>query len=187
MSSNINKIEPVSKLYAKAVFELANEKNELDAVLVDFEKLIEAFEEQPQIMKALSAYMFSNEDREKLGLEILTKMQVHATVSRLVQLMITKNRLELLPSVYTALRNFADRAKGIVRGNVTVVEQLSEAEIADLSKAFGKKLNKQVLLEPSIDKDILGGLVVQIEGKTFDGSVRTALRRLKDNLERQSI
>jgi F-type H+-transporting ATPase subunit delta len=187
MASNTMKIEPVSKLYAKAVFELASESNILDKVLSDFSELLVFLKEQPLLEKALSAFMFSVEDREALGVEVFSKAGVHPFLIRLVRLMISKNRLTLIESVYKSLRDQADASKGVVRGTVNVVEPLSDSEIEDLSRALSKKLNKQVILEPVIDKEILGGLVVQIEGKTFDGSLKTAIRRLKENLERQSI
>ena len=56
-----------------------------------------------------------------------------------------------------------------------------------VNQAFAKKFNKNIVLDSVIDKEILGGLVVQIQGLTFDGSLKNAIRRLKETLERQSV
>jgi F-type H+-transporting ATPase subunit delta len=181
------KAEPVANLYAKALFELASETKSIDAIAAELEALVEFLSENQQLKEALSTLTFSAEQREKLAADIAKQTQLNPVISRLFQLLTEKNRLMVLPSIYAAFRGFMDEGKNIVRGTVTTVEPLSEAEKADLSKAFGKKLNKQVVLEAQTDKEILGGLVVEIQGLTFDGSLKTTIRRLRENLERQSI
>lgn len=186
-SITTKKQEPVSKLYAKALYELAYERSEVAAVQTDLAGLVETVRGEPQLAEALSAYVFSTVDRKKLVAELAGKMQLHPIVKRFVELMTEKGRFKLIEQVYESFRALVDESNGILRGTVITVEPLTDAENADLSKAFARQFNKQVVLEPVIDKEILGGLVVKIEGKTFDGSLKTTIRRLKENLERQSL
>lgn len=186
-SNSVKKQEPVAKLYAKALFELAQEHNELESIQGDLAGLVETMKEQPELHQAFSAFMFSTSDRGKLIDELAKKMSLNALVVRFLHLLVAKNRLLVLDAIYEAFRNLVDESKNTVRGTVTTVEPLTESQTADLSKTFGRKLNKQVVLDSAIDKEILGGLIVKIQGLTFDGSLRTTIRRLKENLERQSI
>jgi F-type H+-transporting ATPase subunit delta len=186
-SVSTKKQEPVSRLYAKALFELAREKGEVEKVFGDLGELVGVYNETPALRQALRSITFSIEDREGLVKAVCEKVGAHPLVARLTVLLASKGRSQLLPEIYAAFLNLLDESKNIVRGTVTTVEPLSDTENAGLSKAFGKKLDKQVVLDSVIDKEILGGLIVKVQGLTFDGSLKTTIRRLKETLERQSV
>lgn len=181
------KPEPVSRLYAKALFELAQEKNELEAATQDLGGVVELLRESFMLRQTLESVIFSIEDREKIAAELGKKAGLNPLVQRFMLLLISKNRLPMIESIHASFRELMDESKNIARGTVTTVEPLNDAQKADLAAAFSKKFNKQVELDPLVDKEILGGLVVKVQGLTFDGSLRTTIRRLKENLERQSI
>lgn len=186
-SGTLKKQEPVSKLYAKALFEFAQERNEISVIQENFTAFVEAVRTQPELRQALSTYLFSTQEREILARELCKTMQLNSVVQKFIELLTVKNRIALIDDVYAAFRELVDESQGVVRGTVTTVEPLSDAEAADLQNAFSKRFNKQVRLEPVIDKEILGGLVVKVEGMTFDGSLKTTIRRLRDTLERQAL
>lgn len=181
------KPEPVANLYAKALFELAREQGQVDAVYGDLVTLAGQLGESPELRQALVGHALTIESREKIFQELAQKCQVNAMVARLGGLLISRSRMSLLDAVANAFRDLVDESKNTIRGKVTTVAPLSDAESADLTQAFSKKLNKTVVLDPVINKDILGGLIVEVQGLTFDGSLKTTIRRLKENLERQSI
>ncbi|MBI3556378.1 MAG: ATP synthase F1 subunit delta, partial [Deltaproteobacteria bacterium] len=141
----------------------------------------------PQLVQAVSAFMFPVESRQKLALEIMQKVELSKSIMQFVNLLIAKNRFQVLEQIHDAFRGLVDRSKNTVRGTLTTVDVLNEAETNEISQAFARKFNKQVVLEPVIDKSLLGGLVVQVQGLTFDGSLKTTIRRLRETLERQSI
>ncbi len=186
-SSGTNKREPVARLYAKALFELAREKNELDVVLRDLNSLVDIVRQSPELIQAVSAFMFPVDSRQKLALEVMQKAELSQSITRFVHLLIAKNRFQVIEQICEAFRALVDQSKNTVRGTLTTVDTLSEAETSEISQAFARKFNKQVVLEPVIDKSLLGGLVVQVQGLTFDGSLKTTIRRLRETLERQSI
>lgn len=186
-TETVKKQEPVAKLYGKALFELAKEQGAADAVAQDLRGLVELVEGQPVLKEALAGYTFSQNEKEKLAAELASKVELHPMVKRFFELLISKNRLTLIGQMYAAFQAFVDESNNVLRGEVVTVEPLTDSEKNELSSAFGKKLKKQVILESVTDKDILGGLIVKIQGLTFDGSLKTTLSRLKENLERQSI
>ncbi|MBI3543902.1 MAG: ATP synthase F1 subunit delta [Deltaproteobacteria bacterium] len=186
-ATNSQKPEPVAKLYAKALYEFASERKELDAVVTEIGDLRDLMQDSADLRRVLTGFMFDVESRQKVAREVAEKASFGATVTNFIDLLISKNRLQLIDAVYGALRALVDQSKNVVRGTVTTVESLTESQTVDLSKALSKKLNKQVVLDSVIEKDIIGGLIVNVQGLTFDGSLKTTLRRLRENLERQSI
>lgn len=185
--ASVQQPEPVASLYAKALFELATERGEVEAVQADLAGLVEMLEQSKDLDNALAGFGINSEARTKFINEFADKTQLNSLLTRFINLLVQKNRGSVLNEVFWAYRTLVDQSKNIVRGTVTTVEPMTEVEVTDLSKAFARKINKQVVLDPVIDKEILGGLVVKIQGLTFDGSLKTTIRRLKENLERQSI
>lgn len=180
-------IEPVAKVYAQALFDLAQEQNKVDELLKSFSEFVEFLNSQEDLVETLASRTFTSEQREKLVLELAKKINLDGTLTKLLHVFTLKNRLSVLQDTLRAFQFRVDQSKGIVRGTVTTVEPLSDEQREDLAKHFSKKLNKHVELETRIDKEILGGLIVQVQGLTFDGSLKTTIRSLKENLERQSL
>ena len=181
------KSEAISKVYAKALFLSAQEAKETEAVQHALQELVVYMKEQKILSEAISSEAFSFSEKQALVAEFIKTANVHPKVGRLFELLVTKRRGTLLAQIAQNFQSFVDESQGVVRGEVRTVESLSDTEKEDLAKAFSKKLNKKVVLNSVTDRDILGGLVVSIQGKTFDGSLRTAIHNLKENLERQSI
>ena len=186
-ASRENYIEPVAMLYAKALFEVAVESKQVDSIQAELIELAALLSENAALNQAVASSIFSPEEREKLVVALSEQSQMSPVMTKFFKLLTAKNRVVVIDSIRDAFQLLSDQKKGIMRGTVSTVEALSSAEAAELAKAFTKKLGKQVVLESVTDKEILGGLVVNVQGRTFDGSLKTTIRRLKDTLERQSI
>lgn len=176
-----------SKVYAKALFELAKEKNTLDVVSGELRELNEWTTENKNLKSVLSADIYSASQKTAVWKEISEKISPNPLVSNFIDLLLQKNRFSMFAQIQSEFEALLDQSKGVVRGRVSTVEALSDAEREDLSKAFSKRLGKKVVLESTLDKSLIGGLVVNIQGMTFDGSLKTTIRQLKEKLERQSI
>ncbi len=135
-----------------------------------------------QAVNALTSRAFSLADRNRLAADVAAKLSLHPVINRLFSLLAGKERLGLISDISAGFGAFIDESRGVVRGTVTTVAALSETEREDLAKAFSKKLGKQVVLNQALDKTILGGLVVNVQGQTFDGSLKTSIRRIKESL-----
>lgn len=179
--------EPVAKVYAKAFFELAVEKNIIQQAKDELKAFLDLLSENIKLKQVLTSYAFSLEERESILKNLAQKLQLHALLTRFLQTLLLNNRLQVLAEIYEAFCNYVDEHQNIVRGTITAVEPLTQNECHELESAFSKKFGKQVHLEQVTDPLVLGGLVVQIKGLTFDGSLQTALHSLKENLERHAI
>ncbi len=178
---------PVAKVYAKALFELAKEKGELENVLSEIKELNLFFKNNKEIYNALSSDAFLLVERVKLANEFCKQVGMSPVNAKLIDLLVSKGRLAVLVSIEKMLLDLIDQSQDIVRGTVTTVDPLADSEISDLSKTFSKKIGKKVMLNQELDKNILGGLVVDVGGLTFDGSLKTSIRKIKETLERQSV
>ncbi len=189
MSENKNStlIDPVSKLYAKALYEHALEQGTLDSIFNGYLTFCSEVVGLSELDSALSSPLFSTEEKVALVEEVGKKLETHKEILNFVKVLVSNGRYAQVQSIKSSFQALVDKKQGIVRGSVTSVASLSDAERADLARAFEKKLGKKVVLEQQTDKSILGGLIVRVQGQTYDGSLLTALNRLRESLERQSI
>lgn len=176
-------VEPAAKLYAQALFSLAQEQNAQEQIAQELRDFSAFVRENDQLRAILSGQAFSRQEREAVLGVIAEKSSLSPLVHRLAKMLISRNRLVLIEAIEKAYQRIWDAQQGIIRGKVTTAETLSDAERQDLEKAFGRKLGKKVLLEQFVEKSILGGLVVSVQGRTFDGSLKTTLMRLTESLD----
>ena len=98
-----------------------------------------------------------------------------------LRLLKKKNRLNLLPSIASYFQEIVDDNAGIVRGEVIAAVSI-ENDLSEIESSLSKKLNKKVILSSSIDQSIIGGIKIRIGDRLFDGTVKSKLNKLKEDL-----
>ena len=93
-----------------------------------------------------------------------------------------RERLELLPELERLYSRLWNAHRGVVQAEALTVDPLSEAQRTRLAQALGRLTGREVELTALPAPEILGGLVVRMDGKVYDGSVRGRLRALRERL-----
>jgi F-type H+-transporting ATPase subunit delta len=162
--------------YAEAVFEIAMAKKQPDewqAVLDSMANLsrdasIAAFMESPDIAIGQKAKVI----KEALGVEDpLTENFLH--------LLIQKGRFGTVAEIAGEYRRMLDEQRNIGRADVTTAVPLSEEENKKVTAQLGEILGKKIVARNEVDPEIIGGMVVRVDGKLLDGSVRGRLDNLR--------
>jgi F-type H+-transporting ATPase subunit delta len=139
----------------------------------------------PQLRLALAHPALAPEQKRRLMLALADAAKVTPLVKRLVELLSTRDRLELLPDVVEAYATLVNTAHGVVAAEaisaVPLAEDQQQALEATLKGAF-----TSVELRTSVDPALVGGLVVRAFGRTYDGSVREHLAALRRRLAASS-
>jgi F-type H+-transporting ATPase subunit delta len=92
------------------------------------------------------------------------------------------NRLDLLPAIARAYRDLTDRRHNRVRVRVRSAVPLTDEQQDRLRQQLQGQLRRETVLEPAVDPDLLGGLVVQVGDQVYDTSVRTRLETVRNQL-----
>src|SRR6185436_13465938 len=103
-------------------------------------------------------------------------------VRRLVMLLAQRERLGVLGEVERAYAQLWNAHRGVVDAEALTVAPLGDAEQRALTAALAKLAGREVELTATVAPEILGGLVVKMDGKVYDGSVRGKLRALRERL-----
>ena len=175
----------VAKRYARALFELAQEAGELDRVAGELDEFALALQASTDLRNVLTTPGLALAERQALLRTIVDGAGGCRTTRNALLLLTEKGRLPLLDDIALALRDEADRAGGRVRARVTSAAALSKAQEKRVATALGEATGKQVVVETDVDADLIGGVVAQIGGVVYDGSLKTQLRRLKETAARE--
>jgi F-type H+-transporting ATPase subunit delta len=172
----------VAAVYAKALFELGQEKKALEAVA----KELREFQDTVASSKALSAVLtnpgYNPGSRKAILADVIKAMGTEGLAKSLLELLDSRTRMAALPAILRELDRMIEESQGVWGGEVRSAVELSAEELAKLELAVGKRVGKKVRLAPKVDASLLGGVIANVAGKTFDASLRSQLERFKNEI-----
>lgn len=167
----------IARRYAKAILAIAEEQNELEKFGEELVALA-GVTTVPEVAKVISNPLVSEGKRRDLATTIASELGVTPTMQNFVRVLADKQRLDQIASIATQYRRLLDQKLGRVRAVVTSATPLEAADLDRVVATFEKKTGKKVLAETAVDESLLGGVIVDIEGQVFDGSLRNQLKAL---------
>lgn len=177
MSGSLQGVDPVTARYAEALFRLAQSQGALGEVDADVHKLAAELASD-----TVQGYLF--DERIDMG-ERRAKLDpllpgLHQLTQNFVRLLFDKRRERVLRGLGAAWKRRSLAERGAVEGVVQSARELGSGEVAELSVALGRMLDKDVQLENQIVPELVGGVRVLVDNRMLDCSVQgrlTALRR----------
>lgn len=172
----------VAKVYAKALFELGQEKGQLEAIQKDLKSFNELAGSHEALKAVLSGSGFNPNARKAVLLDVLKSLEVNKVIASLLELLVARGRMAALSQISDELEALVQKSQGVQAGQVRSAVELSAEELAVLSSALSKRVGGKVKLTQTVDASLLGGMVATVGGKTFDASLRSQLERFKNEL-----
>ena len=176
----------LARRYAQALGELAHEGGVLQEVESELISVQRALGEEQGFRRALESENVGTEEKSKLVREAFGGHLSRLTLNFLL-LVISKRRESDLYDMIEEFKAYADEKRGIVEVELTTAQKLEEDQSQEISAKLSQVLGKQVRLTTREDQDLLGGIVARIGDMVMDGSVKTRLDRLGDQLKRAQL
>jgi len=164
--------------YALALFDLARENRQIDAVAASLATLRRALAASEDLRTLISSPLVGREEQARgvgavigsLGLDLLT--------GNFVGVLAQNRRLSQLPNVIRAFGLLAAQHRGEITAEVTSARPLDEDQIAAIRQQLRTRIGRDINVDLSVDPAILGGLVVKVGSQMIDSSIRTKLNTL---------
>ncbi len=166
----------IARPYANAVFSIANEKGELKA-WSDLLALFAQCVADPKMQSIISSPAVSDEQVVTLMADIAGELMsddAHNTLRLLAE----NNRLQLLGDIAVIYEELRAEAEQVITADVTTAQKLTVAQTKNISAALKKRLGRDVTLNASVDKSLLGGAIIRAGDLIIDGSALGKLNRL---------
>ncbi len=171
----------VARRYAKALFELAKESNVLAPAADELKRLAEALSD-PVISPVLGSPLLTIKKQSDLLDAIVRDLNLSDLLSRFLRLLGDHGRIRQLAAIETDYQHLLDAELGRVRIHIRAASPLTSQQQADIVDRFAQITGKQVLPQISVEPGLLGGILVEVGGKVYDGSVHNQLERLAAQL-----
>jgi F-type H+-transporting ATPase subunit delta len=168
----------VAKRYAKALFELAEEKNMVAQVGADLQAIVSAIQSNADLQKLLSHPNIDAKKKTEL-LRQLFQGKVLDAVLNTVSLLVERRRQNILAELSADFVKIANEALGQAKAIVSSPAALSADESQLIASRFSAITGKKIQVEQVIDPSLLGGIQVRIGDRVYDGSLSGKLQRLQ--------
>jgi F-type H+-transporting ATPase subunit delta len=172
----------VARRYARALFGMGVDSGKFEQLGRELGELAELWGTSPELRQALENPVFAAGEKRAVLEKLLPRVTPTPEVQRFVLLLLERRRIVLLPAIARAYQDMADAHLGRVRAQVTSAEPLAAPALDRVRKALEQRTGKQVIVETSVDPDLIGGVVARVGDLILDGSVRTQLADLRARL-----
>lgn len=177
----------VARRYAKALLEIGIETSTLDAMVEELGAVAGAWSESAELRNALQNPLVAHDAKRQILGELATRLGLGQTSKNALLLLGDRRRLPALPGIAQLLKEMSDARKGLLRAEVITAVTLSDAYYARLEAQLEKMTGKKVALDKRLDPTILGGVIARIGDTVIDGSIKTRLSEMKNNLLSDAI
>ena len=167
--------------YSRAIFELAQEENKLDAYDKDLRQIQADVFSLPEAVKFFQNPLIPHQAKKDLLNKAFNK-EISADVMNFLLLLVDKNRIGIFNEIYEIFTALKNQAQGILVADVVTAFPLTKTQETQLTKKLATVTGKKIQIRKHEDKSILGGLIVTIGDKRIDGSAAGRLRSLQSNL-----
>jgi ATP synthase F1, delta subunit len=171
-----------AELYGESLYDLAAEEKQEQDILTEMQDIGTLLRENPKYAALLSEPSIPKEKRLEL-LDQAFRGEIRPYLLNFLKLITERGLLFQYAGMCRAFERRYNEAHNIAVALVRTAAALDESEKTKLREALEKQSGKQVVLNEQVDASLLGGIVVEMDGKTLDGSVAGRLLAIRKKVE----
>jgi F-type H+-transporting ATPase subunit delta len=171
----------LARRYARAVLSL---KGDIQKIAADLRSLAKAMTESAELVTVLTNPAIRRNDRRRVIDGMLAAVGAQPNTKNLVYLLLDGERMSSLPAIAREVDAMLEARGNRITATVTSATALDAAQLAQITAALEQLSGKKVDVTKREDPALLGGVVARLGDTVYDGSLRTQLRNLRDELVR---
>jgi F-type H+-transporting ATPase subunit delta len=175
-------MEEIATVYARSLFEVAQEKGNLDAVREQLGEFADALDGDQQMQVFFFSPYFSTQEKEE-GLDKVVT-DADPIFQNFLKLLIEKHRM---PAVFRVRRTFDElwrEENKLLPVEITSAVELDDGTVKQIGDRIGEQTDQKIELSARVEPDILGGIVVRVGNSIIDASIRARLEQLRKQVAR---
>ncbi|WP_341705298.1 F0F1 ATP synthase subunit delta [Ferrovibrio sp.] len=179
MAQETSLVSGIAGRYATALFDLAREAGQLDAVARDLDMLAARLADSADLVRLVRSPVFGRDEQARAIAAVAEKAGCTDLVRRFLGVAAANRRLFVLADMIAAFRALLSHHRGEAVAEVVSAVPLDDAQLAQLKSALSSEAAGNVVIKASVDPDLIGGLVVKLGSRMIDASIRSKLNNLK--------
>jgi F-type H+-transporting ATPase subunit delta len=173
---------PLARRYAKALFETCNETRNHAVIGKQLDTFGETLDSSAELSQLLRSSTTTLHDKKEILGKLFARFLFAPTTRNFIYVLLEHQRISQLGEIAAAFNEMCDELAGRIRATVTSAVPLDKAEVGRIQGALARLTGKQVTLDARVDPSLIAGIVTTIGNVVLDGSVKTQLASLKDQL-----
>jgi len=174
----------LARRYARALLGIGQEERQVRRVLAEADRFALLLSEVPALREALEASHINSRDKMAVLDATVLGEDFLPVTSNFLRLLIDKGRMNAFTQILSELRRLVEELEGIERVEVVSAAPLPGTQRDFLKNVLERQTGKRIELEETLDPAVLGGMVVKVGSTIYDGSVRTQLSQIRENLRK---
>lgn len=167
--------------YGQALYSAAADLDKTEEMLAEGKELVKIIGDIPEFKEFLSTPIIAA-GKKKESIRKIFEGKVSQEMLNFMYVLIDKSRAGHFERIIKQFEKLIDENKGFSLGTIFSIKPLSDGQLESFEKETGKLLRKQIRLENKVDKNLIGGVRIFIEGKVIDASIQRKLMNLRENL-----
>ncbi len=174
----------LARRYARALLAIGEEEGQARRILEETEQFDRFVSDTPLLREMMEAIHINRRDKKAALEASLAPAGFLASTRNFLFLLVDKGRMNILSPIVSELRRLIEQIEGIERVEVVVPMPLTGTQRDMLQSVLEGQTGKKVMLEESVEPAVLGGMIVKVGSTVYDGSARTQIQQIKQNLEK---
>ena len=171
----------LAREYGEGLYELCEEEQLADDGLQQMQMLKSCFKEQPDFLLLLSNMAIAKEERVGI-IENTLRGQVHDYVLNFLKILCERNLLHEFNGCEEAYRTLYNQRHSILEAVVTTATPMNDAQREKLLQKLNTMTGRSINLKEKVDAALIGGVLLEMDGKRYDNTLRHRLEGLQSIL-----
>ncbi|MGN0709181.1 MAG: ATP synthase F1 subunit delta [Anaerovoracaceae bacterium] len=171
----------IAMVYARAMYDVADEMGRVEEIKADMITIQHIFERSKTFTRILENPGISNIKKKEMVKNVLGKSTYKEIVS-LIDILIDKGRFSLYDQIVSQYSQIVDQKDKVCAGVIYSAIRLNTHDKNSFEREIGKMLGKKVSLYNMVDRDLIGGVKILVDGKIIDASLQSNLEKMADEI-----
>ena len=177
MSSNKSFSSETANRYALALYELAKENSEIEAVEKDIRELLAAYNNSEDLKNFIKNPTQSQSSQLEILNKILAQMSLSKIIKNFLSILVTKRRFFFLNTIILNFLSLISKKRGELKASLISSKDLTNEELKSLNTDLSQSIGTSVTFNYKVDETLIGGLKVQIGSLMIDTSIKNKLKK----------
>jgi F-type H+-transporting ATPase subunit delta len=170
-------VEEIAQVYARALFEVAVQRDALDEIRSELDAFADAMNENRQLTSFFFSPYFSVQEKKEALERVVT--DADPAFANFLQALIERHRMPAIFRIRTDFVSLWDEERKLLPVQITSAVELDPDTVEKLGKRIGEQVDRTIELSSEVDPDILGGVVLRVGNVILDASIKNRLEQLR--------
>jgi F-type H+-transporting ATPase subunit delta len=175
-------VETVARRYANALADVVLNSGETATVQAELKQWQMLFDGSSELTAVFDNPAINHSDKRKVLEGLVDRAKPSKTTANFLRVLSDNGRIGELATINDRFASVLEERSGVVSAEITSARELPEDERSAFKANLEKLTGKRVEINYAVDKEIIGGVITRIGSTVYDGSVKTHLETLKEQM-----